>query len=151
MEYQIVIKPWKWHDIKYAKYSFTISTRYHHSWILWDMLQYILGLFQYNLHPVICMLEDWTFRKRLYQPLEIGCQLSFQIYFAIRLCVKIGNMGRFTLAIMLVFALTNPSLSYSKSGNPGRLFKIWIMYLFVYINMEYKSNNMQCLNNSISI
>jgi len=55
-------------------------------------------------------------------------------------------MGRFTLAIMLVFALTNLSLSYSKSGNPGRLFKIWIMYLFVFIKYKQPRSYSQFLN-----
>ena len=40
-------------------------------------------------------------------------------------------MGRFTLAMMLVVALANPSLSCSKSGNPGKPFEIWSIDLSI--------------------
>ena len=47
-------------------------------------------------------------------------------------------MGRFTLAMMLVVALANPSLSCSKSGNPGKPFEIWSIDLSIDIQMyEY--------------
>ena len=42
-------------------------------------------------------------------------------------------MGRFTLAMMLVVALANPSLSCSKSGNPGKPFEIWSIDLSIDI------------------
>ena len=46
-------------------------------------------------------------------------------------------MGRFTLAMMLVVALANPSLGCSKSGNPGKPFEIWSIDLSIDKMYEY--------------
>ena len=57
---------------------------------------------------------------------------AYEIDFSIRLDVNIVKMGRFSLAMLLVIALVNPSLSCSKSQNPGEPFEIWSIDLFTY-------------------
>ena len=61
---------------------------------------------------------------------------AYEIDFSIRLDVNIVKMGRFTLAMMLVIALANPSLGCSKSQHPGEPFEICNIDQFTNI-MEY--------------
>lgn len=71
-----------------------------------------------------------VFQIVLFQTLAEGEDQAYEIDFSIRLEVNIVIMGRFTLAMMLVVALANPSLSCSKSENQGKPFEICSIDLF---------------------
>ena len=83
---------------------------------------------------------------------------AYEIDFSIRLDVNIVDMRRFTLAVLLVIALANPSLSCSKSQNPGegqsenpgKPFEIWsIDLLFTLVRISFISHLIKIYRSSL--
>ena len=71
------------------------------------------------------MFIQIVFQLVLFQTRTEEEDKAYEIDFSIRIDVNIFKMGRFSLAMLLVIALANPSLSCSKSENPGEPFEIW--------------------------